>query len=355
MKKFHLNPRSWKLKKRHSFHLYFILFAMLLVAVSALIPSAVYAIVDNVLDKRIVIPEIIIIAASSFLVGTILSFFIGKILLKPVKKLQLKMNEVANGNFDVFIEENNIFDEVEDMYHYFNMMVKELRSTETIQSDFISNVSHEFKTPLTAIEGYATLLNDSNITEEEKNLYVEKILFNLRRMNELVNNVLLLSKVDNQSIERNATKYLLDEQIRQSILYMEPKWSNKNIEFEINLEKTDFYGNESLMFHVWNNLLSNAIKFSPDGGSIRINLSRNKKHIVYVIENDGPNISETEIEHLFNKFYQGDTSHKMEGYGLGLALVQKILDISNGYIEVDNLYPVGCRFTVYLPNRRKAD
>ena len=134
------------------------------------------------------------------------------------------MEEVASGNFDIHIPEDSKLDEVEDMYHYFNLMAKELKATETIQTDFISNASHEFKTPLNAIEGYATLLTDKSISNEEKDLYIEKILFNTRRMNQLVHNVLLLSKLDNHSIKKQNNTYLLDEQIRQSILFLEPKW-----------------------------------------------------------------------------------------------------------------------------------
>ena len=353
MKKFHLKPKKiWKSKKRDSFHLYFILFATIIVTVSTTFPSGVYAIIPQVTGKSSTFPEIIIVTVSSLLVGALLSFFIGKILLAPIKKLQNMMGEVANGNFDVHIEENHYFDEVEDMYHYFNVMVKELKATETIQTDFISNVSHEFKTPLNAIEGYATLLSDKTISNEEKDLYTDKILFNLRRMNQLVHNVLLLSRVDNHSIEKKLNKFLLDEQIRQSILFLEPKWMEKNIEFDVDFETINFIGNESLLIHVWNNLISNAIKFSPQNGFIRMRLKQDSDWIIFIIEDDGPGVNEDAKKYIFNKFYQADTSHKEEGYGLGLALVKRIIDIANGHVEVENLYPKGCRFIVYLPKDR---
>ena len=259
------------------------------------------------------------------------------------------MEEVSNGNFDIQLDENSSIDEVEDMFHYFNLMVKELKATETIQSDFISNASHEFKTPLNAIEGYATLLTDDTISNEEKDLYVEKILFNTQRMNQLVHNVLLLSKLDNHSITKQNSVYLLDEQIRQSILFLESKWVDKNIEFDIDFDTIKFYGSESLMFHVWNNLISNAIKFSPKNGTIKMSLKTVNKKIAFVIEDQGPGVDEECKKYIFNKFYQADTSHKEEGYGLGLALVKKIIDLSYGKIEVENLEPNGCRFSVYLP------
>ena len=353
MKKFHLKPKKiWKSKKRHSFHLYFILFATIIVTVSTTFPSAVYAIIHQVTGKSSTFPEIIIVTVSSLLVGAVLSFFIGKILLAPIKKLQNMMGEVANGNFDVHIEEKHYFDEVEDMYHYFNVMVKELKATETIQTDFISNVSHEFKTPLNAIEGYATLLSDKTISNEEKDLYTDKILFNLRRMNQLVHNVLLLSRVDNHSIEKKVNKFLLDEQIRQSILFLESKWMEKNIEFDVDFETINYIGNEALLSHVWNNLISNAIKFSPTNGVIRMRLRQDKNWNIFIIEDDGPGVNEEAKKYIFNKFYQADTSHKEEGYGLGLALVKRIIDIENGHVEVENLYHKGCRFVVYLPKDR---
>ena len=192
-------------------------------------------------------------------------------------------------------------------------------------------------------------MHNENITEEERKLYVEKILFNTSRMNQLVNNVLLLSKLDNHSITKQNALFLLDEQIRQSILFLEPKWLEKNIEFDIEMETIKFFGSESLMVHVWNNLISNAIKFSPINGVIKIELKALKEQIVFIIEDDGPGVSKDVIEHIFNKFYQADTSHKEEGYGLGLSLAKKIVDLSYGEIIVENKESGGARFKVLLP------
>lgn len=348
MKKINIIPKSWKIKKRQSFRLYFVLFSTIIVTISTAIPSIVYGIINEI-NKQLVIPELIIVSASSFLVGIILSFFVGRILLAPIGNLKASMEEVASGNFDVELKKGSIFDEVDDMYYYFNLMVKELKATETIQSDFISNASHEFKTPLNAIEGYATLLQSENLTDEERKLYVDKILFNTSRMNQLVNNVLLLSKLDNHSITKQNSVFLLDEQIRQSILFLEPKWLEKNIEFDIEMETIKYFGSESLLIHVWNNLISNAIKFSPQDGIIRISLKNVGDNILFTIEDNGPGISEEAMKHIFNKFYQADTSHKEEGYGLGLSLAKKIVDLSYGEISVENIENGGARFKVILP------
>lgn len=342
--------RKKDLRRRRSFHVYFIVFATIIISISTTIPTVIYGIINAVTEKSIVVPEIILVSLTGFLVGITLSFFTGRILLAPIKKLELSMEEVANGNFDIQLEEHSSFKEVEDMYHYFNLMVKELKATETIQSDFISNASHEFKTPLSVIEGYTTLLADKNITLEERKLYTDKILFNLNRMNQLVHNILLLSKVDNHSISKQKNSYLLDEQIRQSILFFETKWSEKNIELDVNLDSISYYGNETLMIHVWNNLISNAIKFTPNHGVIRLSLIKEENQIIFTIEDNGPGVSDESIKYIFNKFYQSDTSHKEEGYGLGLSLVKRIVDLDGGKVEVNNLSPNGCQFKVYLPN-----
>lgn len=344
-----INPKSWKIKKKQSFYLYYTLLASIIVAVSTVIPSLIYGIINVITEKPLVIPELIIVTLTSLLVGMLLSFFTGRILLSPVKKLQSSMEEVSNGNFDIQLDEDSAFTEVEDMFHYFNLMVKELRATETIQTDFISNASHEFKTPLNAIEGYATLLSDLSISNEEKELYIEKILFNTRRMNQLVNNILLLSKLENHSITKQNNFYLLDEQIRQSILFLEPRWVEKNIEFDVEFETIKYYGSENLMIHVWNNLISNAIKFSPKNGIIKMTLKNEKNNVIFVIENYGPKIDEERQKYIFNKFYQADISRKEDGYGLGLSLVKRIVDLSYGDIFVENIEPTGCRFIVNLP------
>ena len=228
-------------------------------------------------------------------------------------------------------------------------MPQELRSTEILQTDFVSSVSHEFKTPINAIEGYATLLQDTDgISEEEREQYVEKIMFNTKRLSSLVGNILLLSKIDNQSIGSKATRFRLDEQIRQSIMLLEPEWVKKDIEFDVDLDDISINGNEALLHHVWDNLIGNAIKFNPQGGSISLRLKETADFVVFTVDDCGPGIAEEAKKHIFDKFYQADTSHKQEGNGLGLALVKQILDVTAGRITVENLEGSGCRFKVEL-------
>ena len=271
-----------------------------------------------------------------------------KMLIDPIAKLRSAMREVADGDFKVEAKCESRIQDVQDIYDSFNSMVRELSTTETLQTDFISDVSHEFKTPINAIEGYASLL-EGEPSPEEQRAYVEKILFNTRRLSALTGNILLLSKLSNQSILPQKTQFRLDEQIRQAIVALEQKWSEKELGFEVELAETPFFGYESLLPHVWTNLIGNAVKFSPKGCEIRIKMMRTEGAAVFTIEDDGPGIVPGDEEHIFTKFYQSESSHGMEGNGLGLALVRQIVEMSGGSVDVQNLEVGGCRFTVRLP------
>lgn len=281
-------------------------------------------------------------------IGVAVTNHMTKMLIDPIAKLRSAMREVADGDFKVEAKCESRIQDVQDIYDSFNSMVRELSTTETLQTDFISDVSHEFKTPINAIEGYASLL-EGEPSPEEQRAYVEKILFNTRRLSALTGNILLLSKLSNQSILPQKTQFRLDEQIRQAIVALEQKWSEKELGFEVELEETPFFGYESLLPHVWTNLIGNAVKFSPKGGEIRIKMMRTEGAVVFTIEDDGPGIVPGDEEHIFTKFYQSESSHGMEGNGLGLALVRQIVEMSGGSVDVQNLEVGGCRFTVRLP------
>lgn len=260
----------------------------------------------------------------------------------------MAMEQVADGDLSVQLETDSSSKEIQEVYAGFNLMTRELNTIEVLQTDFVSNVSHEFKTPITAIEGYTTLLQGYDNLDADQQQYVDKILFNTKRLSNLVSNILLLSKIENQSIETNQVRFRLDEQIRQSIVALEPKWTDKKIEFDVELDSIKHLGNEDLLHHVWDNLIGNAIKFSPQGGLVRIRLIKQENKIVFTVEDNGPGIPEEAKKHIFDKFYQADSSHKQEGNGLGLALVKRILMIADGKIDVENRADGGCRFTVML-------
>ncbi|MBR3999543.1 MAG: HAMP domain-containing histidine kinase, partial [Clostridia bacterium] len=187
-----------------------------------------------------------------------------------------------------------------------------------------------------------------NLSCEEETQYVEKILYNTKRLSGLVGNILLLSKIENQAIQTHQTSFRLDEQIRQSIVILEPEWVKKDIEFDVEMEDIELISSENLLYHVWNNLIGNAIKFSPDGGIIHLRLFSDSDGILFSVQDHGPGISEESQKHIFDKFYQADSSHKQEGNGLGLALVKKILHLCGGEVSAENVPEGGCRFTVRM-------
>ena len=285
----------------------------------------------------------------SVVVGGAVTNYITHSFIDPITRLGKAMKEVAGGNFHVTMQSDSKLKEVRDIYESFNRMVKELGNTETLQTDFISSVSHEFKTPINAIEGYASLLQDHHQSPEEQETYIEKILFNTRRLSTLTGNILLLSKINNQSIRPQRTAYRLDEQIRQAIVALEQKWTEKNIDFDVELDKVTYSGYESLLLHVWSNLIDNAIKFDPHGGMICLRLRQTGDEAVFTIDDNGPGVAPEEQKRIFHKFYQSDSSREMSGNGLGLALVKQIVEFSGGTVSVENLPEAGCRFTVRLP------
>jgi signal transduction histidine kinase len=286
----------------------------------------------------------------SILVGTAISAIIGKRILAPLVKYSDALMEVGKGNFNIKLDENaHRIDELKKMTHNFNIMVNELNQIETFRSDFIANVSHEFKTPLASIEGYTMLLQDTNLTEKEKNEYTEKILNNTKRLSSLVYTILQISKLENQDIIAEKAKFKLDEQLRQTLLFLQPKWSDKNIDLDIDLDETTFYGNEDLVAQVWVNILDNAIKFSPNNGAIKCTLRQSSDWITVNISDNGIGMTQDTQKHIFDKFYQGDKSHSSEGNGLGLALVKRIVDLCDGTLEVHSGLGKGCEFIIKLP------
>lgn len=285
------------------------------------------------------------------LVGILVTSQLSKYFFNPIKKLRGAMDQVAEGDFSVRLDDKSNSKEIMEIYTGFNLMAHELSATEILQSDFVSNVSHEFKTPINAIEGYSTLLQDSDNLAENQREYIEKILLNTQRLSSLVGSVLLLSKLENQQIPSHQTQYRLDEQIRQSVVALEPAWEQKDIEFDLELERVSYLGNEPMMRHVWDNLISNAIKFSPVGSAVKLHLTKRPKKLIFSIEDQGPGLTEEAQKHIFDKFFQADNSHKQEGNGLGLALVKRILTIEQGQITAENLPQGGCRFAVILKTK----
>lgn len=315
---------------------------------SILISFGVAKLLDSLPFFSTNIPLLIQLNVISLIVAIIAARFFSKWFFEPIKDLREGMQKVSDGDLSTHLETKSSSVEIQELVAGFNMMTRELASTEILQTDFVSNVSHEFKTPINAIEGYTTLLQGCENLDADQREYVEKILFNTNRLSSLVSNILLLSKIENQSIQTHQDWYGLDEQVRESIVALESAWESKEIDFDVDLDDIEYYGNESMMRHVWGNLIGNAIKFSPQRGVVKIRLRKNSEQNIFIIEDQGNGLSDEAKRHIFDKFYQEDTSHKEEGNGLGLALVKRILLIEGGEIIAENLPERGCRFTVTL-------
>ncbi len=285
---------------------------------------------------------------SSILLGTIITTIVGRTMLQPIHDLSMATSEVARGNFSVRVRENGA-DEYGTLQRNFNKMAQELSGIETLRGDFISNVSHEFKTPLASIQGFAKLLQDPLLSPADRAEYTQIIIDETSRLSKLSSNILNLTKLENQTTIGKKKRFRIDEQIRKIILMLEPEWSKKDIDMDIDLEDIIYVGNEDLMGQIWQNIINNAIKFTPQQGQIKVNLFRGEMGIVAKIWDNGPQIPADKKDKIFEKFYQGDRSRATEGNGLGLALVKRIVDLADGKITVDNPFEGGVVFVVELP------
>ena len=335
-------------KNRFGLRFRLVLFVTLEIEVCILLAVGMDALLRNVLTIPFEIPLLLELVGISMLVGLLVTSQLSKYFFNPIKKLGDAMEMVADGDFTVELKSKNNSKEIQEIYSGFNLMTHELRSTEILQMDFLSSASHEFKTPISAIEGYASLLSSCDDLTEEHRECVDKIIFNTKRLSSLTSSILLLSKLENQEIPTNQSKFQVDEQIRQSIVALESQWEKKNIELDVDLCEAEYFGNELLMRHVWDNIIGNAIKFTPAGSTVRIQLTKKLGKIKISVEDQGPGIPEDALHRIFDKFYQTDSIHKKEGSGLGLALVEKILKLEKGAVKAENMESGGCRFTVTL-------
>lgn len=291
------------------------------------------------------------ILIGSVLLGSLLSAVTSRIPLKPVNTLINAMNRLASGdfktrlNFGKILGKHSTFVEIMDS---FNHMAEELEKTEMLRSDFINNFSHEFKTPIVSIAGFAKLLKRGDLTEEQKAEYIDIIEKESLRLSAMATNVLNLTKIENQSILTNISKFNLSEQIRSSVLLLESKWSKKNIDLDLDFDEHYINANEELLKEVWINLIDNAIKYCDENGTVQISITETDNRIIVSVVNTGFEIPIEAKEKIFRKFYQIDESHSSEGNGVGLAIVKAIVKLHEGEINVasENRKTV---FTVSLP------
>ena len=275
--------------------------------------------------------------------------------IDPMKKLSVAAREIAKGDFSIripLLRSKGKKSFVDVLFDDFNAMAGELASIETLKKDFIANVSHEIKTPLSVIQAYTTALQNENLSVEERKENIQTILDATQKLSTLVVNILKLTKLENQEIIGEAEYFDLSEQLRRCALMFVDQMEKKNIQFETDIDEISVCSNETILEIVWNNLLSNAVKFTGSGGTIYISLKTiniSKQNFVQVSVTDtGCGIDEDTQKHIFDKFFQGDTSHSIPGNGLGLALVRKTVDLLGGTITVESTPGQGSTFTVCL-------
>lgn len=287
------------------------------------------------------------------IIGTFFIIIGVTMIVKPIKKIAGLTKEVANGNFDVELKSRGN-DEIAQLTDNFNKMVTQLKGNEYLRKDFVSSVSHEFKTPITSIKGFAKILKNETLSSEEKNEYINIIIAESERLSNLSTNLLKLSELDSKSII-TTTEISLDEQLRQVVLLFQEKWEEKNIQMNIDLDEAKISGDEDLLYQVWVNLISNAIKFSKEGDSIDITLKREDR-IKIIISDSGIGIQEEDKEKIFERFYKADKSRTKEGTGLGLSIVKKILNLHQSNIYIKSEYGKGTTFFVeFLGNTDKIN
>ncbi|MBQ9131460.1 MAG: HAMP domain-containing histidine kinase [Clostridia bacterium] len=275
---------------------------------------------------------------------------------RPVKRISEATSKMMDGDFSVRIHPTAKFatdDSFNEIIDAINKMAEELSGVETLRTDFIANVSHEMKTPLAVMQNYGTLLQAPDLPEEKRVEYAKAITDSSRRLADMMTNILKLNRLENQQIYPNPTTFDLGEQLCESLLQYESVWERKNIEIETDIaEGVLVSADTELLSLVWNNLFSNAFKFTEDGGRVRLTLTADEEYATVKVADTGCGMSHDVGAHIFEKFYQGDTSHATQGNGLGLALVKRVIDIMQGEIGVESAVGVGTTFTVRI---RRAD
>lgn len=332
---------------------YFIFF----ITVAFIITSAVliYGCVSE-MEKPVIAAIMLVVIIVLALLCTIIDGIRRKFMVeRPVRKILLATKKITEGDFSFRVIPNHSYDGYDDydlIMENINIMVEELAKNEVLRNDFVANVSHEIKTPLSIISNYATALQNDALPADMRAEYTKTLIRASKRLSDLITNILKLNKLENQEIYPDKMNVNVGESLRKSILQFEELTDSKRIEVECDINDAMLFTDESFLEIIWNNLLSNAIKFTPYGGKISISLQEDQTHISVSVRDTGCGMSKETGERVFDKFYQGDTSHAQQGNGLGLTLVKKVVDILGGEIEVTSVLGKGSNFTIRL---RKED
>ena len=348
-----------KIKAQRTMRFWFTFAIFILFAITGFTAALLFLLLDLIasfnglsIDAYLLV---ISMALACILIGAVLATFFGKYIISRISKISHGMREVARGNFKARVPEKdkkNSPSEFGELERSFNQMASDLDGIEIFRNDFINNFSHEFKTPIVSIRGFARQLQSGNLSDEERREYLDIIVSESERLVNMSSNVLLLSKLENQQIVSDKSEFYLDEQIRRSILLLEKDWSAKEIELDIDLDEIKISFNEEMLSHVWINLLSNAIKFTNVGGKIEISLKQRGDSAVFSVKDNGIGMSDEVKKRIFEKFYQGDSSHTSMGNGIGLNIVQRIVSLAHGEIEIESMLDKGSKFIITIPIKR---
>ena len=350
-------------KKNQHFGL--LLMFVLVVFLALLINTTVTLVAVYLLERNEVISIIgvpadqmgrltLLYAAFSVPVGILVTVIATKFPLKPIRNLIDSMDRLASGDFKTRVNVGPIMKRYPSFVvvsESFNKMAEQLENTEMLRSDFINNFSHEFKTPIVSIAGFAKLLRRGNLPPEEQQEYLKIIEEESMRLSYMATNVLNLTKVENQTILSDISEYNLSEQIRSCILLLENKWGKKDLELQLEFGEHTIRANEEQLKQVWINLLDNAIKFAPEGHTVQVSITEQGNKLTVSVRNTGSEIAPEHQKKIFHKFYQADESHADEGNGIGLAIVKKIAQLHQGSADVESGNGV-TNFTVTLPKNK---
>ena len=345
--------RRWSLTLLYSTAFFLIQLAAVLITAALSFLLTKLGVLDNLgIPRNSGFAMLIVMLLISVLVGSVVAIGTVKIPLRPFNRLINNINRLAEGDFSARMHYskamggNPVFRELSES---FNAMAEELENTQMLRSDFINNFSHEFKTPIVSIAGFAKLLRRGNLTDAQKEEYLAIIEEESLRLAAMATNVMNLTKVENQTILTDLTTFNLSEQIRACVLLLEEKWSRKELDLDLEFPEYTIRANEELLKQVWINLLDNAIKFTPYGGTITVHIRPDGNgRLLTSVTNTGSTIPERDISRIFQKFYQGDTSHATRGNGVGLAIVRRIVELHHGAVWVESQNDV-TTFTVALP------
>ncbi len=350
----------FKRKNNSSLWVVFAVFVFFIIFISYTILLVLYYLMYQIrfpvtLQLALYEPPLALFFLISVVIVMSISILAGKQVFGPVGEISHALTKVAKGDFSVNLKYTGFVGELSEMCANFNVMTRELGHMETLRSDFVTSVSHEFKTPLAAIEGCATILQNPDLNDFEVREYARKISESTRQLAKLSSNVLMISNLENREIITEMTEFRLDEQIRQAILFLEPLWESKSINMSIDLDYEIFYGNEELLMQIWLNLIGNAIKFTPKNGEVSVSLKHSQKDVSVTVSDTGIGMSAEVRHHIFDKFYQADRSGYTDGNGLGLSLVKRIVDLCRGEITVQSEPGEGSSFVILLPVLPKPD